>query len=761
MTDLPENGSRADEEPNTQRRFGEWLLVGGHLTPNQLEQVIARKRQTPDVPLGQVCVDLGFLSGEELEYLLTRFGRRLPIGEMLVHAGLITHAQLHAALMAQRREGGRVGEILVRLGVVTEPVLHGFLASQYNLPFISIREMTPDPELRRVVEKAHAARNRLVPVSLLGRRLTVAMSDPSLRGCAEDLQRTTGLDVIPILTSPSDLGMFFAALYGEPLEDVLLARWEEGEAVSVGDTARETQAAAEVPGATDAEEAVGATVEETTAAAEVDDAADREAAVGATVGEMNAATPATPRTGRPGPSATLDVDVALLPEEALDAAGEKDRVEVEDSPVVETLVQSMLSHALRIGARAVHLEADVAGPRLRYRVDGLLRESPLGGGQDELLRANYRSLLFHLKTLAHLDYTEDQRPQESGFRMVARRDGRSSTLDFRMATLPGRGGEGAVIRILDEARAPQSLERLGLSTDVQEAFRALIHRPGGIVLVTGPADSGKSATLHAALRAIQRPELKILTAEDPIGFALPGIVQTEVNASIDRTTACLLRAFLRLDADVIMVHELSDGAATELALRAAATGRLLLSALHVGNATDAVQRMLALNDDPNALASTLGGVMAQRLVRRNCPDCLESYQPDRDLLLRWFRTPPPGVRWMRGRSCASCAGTGYAGRIPVTELWIPSAREAALIHRRASSEEIRNEARQRMSTLAEDALAKAIEGLTTIEEASRVVPYADVEQIRATGMRRGTGVPGPRSADSGPDVSPPDLARAA
>jgi type II secretory ATPase GspE/PulE/Tfp pilus assembly ATPase PilB-like protein len=723
MTSMEGMRARRDLQPVGRKRLGEWLVEGGHLTQGQLEQSLAQQKLNPQVTLGQVCVDLGYLSREQLDYLLTRFGKRLPIGEMLVQAGHIDHAQLHQVLMTQRREGGRVGEILLRLGFITEDVLFGLMAAQYNLPFVPIGEATPQPALRQFVGKAYAAQNRLVPVSLLSRRLTVALSDPSLRGCAEELQRNTGLEIIPVMTSPSDLGTFFRALYGEALEDVLSARLKGGGAASGT---------------------------EATDHATVRSGVDDRTVDGGPI-----------HPGVADPVVAPSVDLEVLEEEKVDFAKSKYLVQVEDSPVVQTLVQTVISRALTMGASDIHLEADVAGPRLRFRVDGLLRDHPLGANQDDLFRANYRSVISRLKILAHMDITEKRRPQDASFRMVTRRAGRVSTVDFRLATLPGRFGEGMVIRILDELKAPRALESLGLSPEVQEAFRALIHRSMGIILITGPTGSGKSSTLYAALRTIHRPELKILTAEDPIEFTHPGIVQTEVNASIENTFARFLRAFLRQDPDVIMVGEIRDGETAEMAVRAAQTGHLLLSTLHTTNATAAVPRLLDLYDDPNGLASVLIGVMAQRLVRKVCAECREEYAPDPELVLQWFRTPPPDIRWTRGRGCAACDGSGFAGRIVVSELWIPSAYEVTLVNRRASVEEIRKEALRRMSNMAEDALLKAVEGLTTLEEAFRVVPFEDIEHIKANGVLRQTGVASLARVEPAAAARGMDLKRAA
>lgn len=673
------------QEP--QKTLGQWLVEGGHLTELQLEQALAEKQRRPEVPLGQLCVDLGMISARDLDYLLTRYGKRLALGEMLVREKRITEEQLRQVLRVQRQQGGRLGEILLRLGYVSVDQLYEMLARQYNLPFLSIRSMPADPKLKTVVNSTYSARNRLVPINLLGNRLTIAISDPTVRGCAEDLQRATGLELIPVLTSPADIESYYKILYGQALQDVLVSRQEEH--------------------GLSADSAGGLHVV----------SADRTA-------------------DAPTVAALPSVDLEVVEEEEIDFSKSRYLVQVEDSPVVQTVVQTIISRALTLNASDVHLEADVAGPRLRFRVDGLLAEYTLGASMDQVYRSNFRSVISRLKILGHMDITEKRRPQDASFRMLTRRVEKLATVDFRLSTLPGRFGEGMVIRVLDEHKAPRSLESLGLSREIHDVLSVLICRPMGILLITGPTGSGKSSTLYAALRTLYRPELKILTAEDPIEFTHPGIVQTEVNAVLENTFGRLLRAFLRQDPDVIMVGEIRDGETAEMALRAAHTGHLLLSTLHTINSTSSIQRLLDLYSDPNALATALIGVMSQRLVRAVCPECAEDHEPDTALLEQWFTRPPQDVRWRRGRGCVFCNETGYSGRFAVAELWVPSAYEINLINRRATSEDLRREALQRTPCLGEDALLKAMRGLTTLEEALRVVPYQDIEYVKTTGAKR-------------------------
>jgi type II secretory ATPase GspE/PulE/Tfp pilus assembly ATPase PilB-like protein len=672
---------------NSKKRLGDWLVEGGHLTPEQLESVLQEKSARPDVPLGQICVDQGFISTADLDYLLTRYGKRLPLGTMLVREGRISEDQLRQVLQIQRQNGGRVGEILLRLGLVPVEDLYEVLARQYNLPYLSVKGMQPDPKLRSLINPTYAARNRLVPISLLGRRLTVAISDPTGRGCAQDLHRATGLEIAPVLSAPADIEIHYRGLYGQELQDVLVTRPEE-------------------------RDSTGGFPEEPVAGPDAD----------GNESLQNAAAPA-------------GVDLEVLEEEELDFSRSRYVVQVEDSPVVQTIVQTIISRALTLNASDIHLEAEVSGPRLRFRVDGMLGEYTLGAKLDQAYRINFRSVISRMKIMGHMDITEKRRPQDASFRMVTRRAGKLSTVDFRLSTLPSRFGEGMVVRVLDELKAPRSLENLGLTPEVQEAFRVLIHRPMGIILITGPTGSGKSSTLYGALRTIYRPELKILTAEDPIEFTHPGIVQAEVNPVLENTFARLLRAFLRQDPDVIMVGEIRDSETAEMALRAAHTGHLLLSTLHTNNSTGCVPRLLDLCGDPNSLASALIGVMSQRLARSICTKCAEPYQPEPSLIEQWFSEPPAWARWMKGRGCEACHDSGYAGRVALAELWIPSAYDITLINRRASSEEIRAEALKRMMSLGEDGLLKALQGITTLDEILRVCPYEDVAYVKEHGVR--------------------------
>ncbi len=693
------------------RPLGEILIENGYLTVDQLDEALAQQKQRPDIPLGQLCVSLGHLSQDRLRVILARYGKQIALGEMLCNAGSVSLHQIAGALQEQQRTGQRLGEILIRQGIISEVALYGMLTQQYGIPFVPIGEMNPAAGLKHLVTPVFAAQNRLVPISRLGDQLTVAISDPARVSIMEDLGTTTGLRVTPVLATPSDVATVYHRLYGAELGEQLAQR-SLGRQRGKHDTVADRASSAPRP----------------IAATPLSPAAARIAAA-STAGRLGGFTSSPDIPTSALQTWTEDSGVEVIEEELLETSYGNKYTTGEDSPLVQNVVQAMIRRALSLRASDIHLEATVNGPRVRLRVDGVLHEHHLGDLHTPFNNA-YRSVISRLKILSQLDITERRRPQDGSFRMLARSAKGLNSVDFRVSTLPGRFGEGMVLRILDQTRAPQSLEGLGLSPDVVRDLMAAIHRPTGILLITGPTGSGKSSTLYAALRTIYHPGLKILTAEDPIEYTHPGICQAEVNPILDNTFAKYLRAFLRQDPDVIMVGEIRDSETAEMAMRAAQTGHLLLSTLHTNSSTASVARLLDLEMDPNSIASTLIAIMAQRLVRKVCAECSETYEPEDYLLAEWFEEPPTAVAWKRGRGCGACSGAGYAGRVAVAELWTPSHQEIMMVNKRVSSDELRREALTHMKCLGEDALRKAIAGVTTLDEAFRIVPYEDVVHVR-------------------------------
>ena len=373
--------------------------------------------------------------------------------------------------------------------------------------------------------------------------------------------------------------------------------------------------------------------------------------------------------------------------------------------------------------------------RCRFRIDGVLEEMSLGELQT-VCNQNAREVVSRLKILGKLDISERRRPQDGSFRVRVDRQGEQTSVDLRISVVPGYYGESVVLRILDRKRAPASIEQLGFSKPAASKLRQLLRRPSGILLATGPTGSGKSTTLYASLMTLYRPQIRILTAEDPIEYIYEQFSQSEVNEQIGNTFASYLRAFLRHDPEVIMVGEIRDEETAEMAFRAAQTGHLLLSTLHTNTAVAAVTRLLDLKIDPNMLASSLIGVLGQRLVREVCRSCKAESQPSDELMREFFDTPPAGMTFYQGRGCHECNFTGFHGRMTVSELWVPNEEDLILINKGAPFEELRASSRRTTLSMADDALERLVAGRTTLEELIRMLPYS--EHLRIPAARAGT-----------------------
>jgi type IV pilus assembly protein PilB len=289
-----------------------------------------------------------------------------------------------------------------------------------------------------------------------------------------------------------------------------------------------------------------------------------------------------------------------------------------------------------------------------------------------------------------------------------------------VSVIPSQAGESVVIRILDRSRAAQSLADLDLSPEIAGRLEAVFQRTTGIFLVTGPTGSGKSTTLYSCLMRLNRPEVRILTAEDPVEYVYEGLSQSEVDASIGNTFAAYLRAFLRHDPEVIMVGEIRDEETAAMAFRAAQTGHLLLSTLHTNTAVAALPRLRDLHVDASLIASSLIGVLSQRLVRRVCSDCREPHVPPEAVVAALFGSPVAGLSFQRGAGCGACGYTGFQGRMLVAELWMPDDEDLLLIMRGAPFDEIRRSAERTTTSLACDARERLRRGDTTPEEMLRV-----------------------------------------
>jgi general secretion pathway protein E len=382
-----------------------------------------------------------------------------------------------------------------------------------------------------------------------------------------------------------------------------------------------------------------------------------------------------------------------------------------DAPVVRT-VNSLIARASEARASDIHIEPAEDCVRVRYRVDGALTDV------EQLPTHMKLPLVSRIKVMASLDIAERRLPQDGRMRVAVR----GQEIDLRVATSPTIHGESVVMRILDRSSLSLEFKTLGFEDDVLEKFLHVLKQPHGIVLVTGPTGSGKTTTLYASLAAINSPDRKILTIEDPIEYRLAGINQTQVKPQIGLTFAQALRSFLRQDPDVMMVGEIRDLETAEVAIQSALTGHTILSTLHTNSAAASVTRLLDMRVEPFLITSTLNAVLAQRLVRRLCPKCREAYQPAPGFLQGLLPgTDVSGVTQLyRPKGCDACSHSGFRGRLAVMELLIVDEEIAGLILARAEAREVQRSAvAHGMRTMLADGIAKSQAGLTTIEEVLR------------------------------------------
>jgi Type II secretory pathway, ATPase PulE/Tfp pilus assembly pathway, ATPase PilB len=385
----------------------------------------------------------------------------------------------------------------------------------------------------------------------------------------------------------------------------------------------------------------------------------------------------------------------------------------EDAPVVR-YVNSLLERAISSRASDIHLEPSELDLRVRLRIDGVLHEV------DSVPRGIQSALISRLKIMSGVDITERRVPQNGRITMEMG----SHSVDLRTATLPTVWGEKVVLRVLDTGGIELDLRKLGFSEANYNRFAASFRKPHGMVLVTGPTGSGKSTTLYATLAEIARPEVNVITVEDPVEYRIDGVNQVQVNFKAGLTFAAVLPAILRSDPDVVLIGEIRDRTTAQLAVEAALTGHLVLSTLHTNDAPSAMTRLVEMGIEPFLVGSSVDGVMAQRLARRLCDWCKEPYAPDPAELAatRWplHEWAAPEQLW-KAVGCRSCAQTGFRGRLAVTEVMPVSEEIERLTVAHASATEIRRVASaEGMLTLHSDGLLKAAAGLTTMDEIVRV-----------------------------------------
>ena len=406
-------------------------------------------------------------------------------------------------------------------------------------------------------------------------------------------------------------------------------------------------------------------------------------------------------------------DTAIDFTETVDDADGGDGDEQDSSAPIVRLVQLMIQEAVQLRASDIHIEPFEDRVRIRYRIDGVLHE------RDRLPKRQLGAIISRVKILADIDIAEKRREQDGRIKVSVG----EKELDLRVSIIPTNQGQSAVLRLLDKDNIKIGVRQLGFSEENYKKFTGLIRRPNGIILVTGPTGSGKTTTLYAALNSLNRPDRKIITAEDPVEYYLPGINQVEVKHKIGLDFSRIIRSMLRQAPNVILVGEMRDAETASMGIQASLTGHLVFSTLHTNDAPTAVTRMIDMGVPGYLVASSVVAILAQRLVRTICPKCRARHTPSETLLkdVNLTEEQLKGATFMRGKGCNSCQKSGFRGRIGIYEMLMINSRVREMIFANEPATEIRRYAMANgMKSLYQDGIDKVLAGFTTIEEVYRV-----------------------------------------
>jgi Type II secretory pathway, ATPase PulE/Tfp pilus assembly pathway, ATPase PilB len=399
-----------------------------------------------------------------------------------------------------------------------------------------------------------------------------------------------------------------------------------------------------------------------------------------------------------------DVEVEKIKEVNLESVSEE---MLEKAPVVK-LLNTIIHRAIREGVSDIHIQQEEDSMIVRYRLDGILYQAAT------LPKTLRTTLVSRIKVLSGMNIAESRAPQDGRFKVKSE----GSEYDLRVSTMPTVYGECVVMRVLDKSTASMKLEQLGFSENSLGIYQSLIEKPNGIILMTGPTGSGKTTTLYASLNKINSPDINILTVEDPVEYRLRYIRQTQINTKAGITFASAIRAILRQDPDVVMIGEMRDRETAEIAIQAAMTGHLVFSTLHTNDAPGAVSRLIDMGVEPFLIASSVIGVVAQRLIRANCKHCTENYVPNDKLLKSIGLQGQSNITFSKGKGCDYCRNSGYKGRVGLYEILVMENTIRDLIIKRETPHVIAKVAKetQNFKTLVDDGIDKVRNGLTSVEQ---------------------------------------------
>jgi type IV pilus assembly protein PilB len=599
----------------------------------------------------------------------------VKLGELLLKENMVTPMQLQDALNHQKSNGGKLGKAFVALGYVRDEDITSLLSRQYGVPSINLDHFEVDPAIIKIIPADTARKYQILPLSRSGATLTIAMADPTNVFAMDDIKFMTGYNVEPVVASETAIEEAIERYYGSTRS---LQLKDMGAVLSGGGGSQTTT---EAPGFS-LDEMASVGLSEVDIDSIADDGADVE-----TVKD-----------------AEDEIDLSSLARSS------------EAAPVVK-LSNVLLVDALKRGASDIHIEPYEKEFRVRFRIDGVLYNVMA-------LPMKLRDpLLSRIKIMAKLDIAEKRLPQDGRIKIKMKLDDRSRDLDFRVSSLPTLWGEKIVLRLLDKSKLMLDMTKLGFEAHSLERFKRAIAKPYGVVLVTGPTGSGKTNTLYSAIAALNKPDVNIMTAEDPVEFNLAGINQVQIKEQIGLNFAAALRSFLRQDPNIILVGEIRDYETAEIAIKASLTGHLVLSTLHTNDAPSTVSRLVNMGIEPFLVGTAVNLIQAQRLVRRVCSGCKQEVPdvPAQTLIDIGFAPEDVGTfKVWKGRGCGTCNGTGYKGRVGLYEVMEISEGIRDLIMVGATAVEIKRKALEEgMLTLRMSGLEKIKAGVTTLDEVLR------------------------------------------
>ncbi len=592
---------------------------------------------------------------------------RERVGIKLVDAKVISSDDLSQALDIQQGEGGRLGSILVRMGVLSESTLLEFLSQHYGVATVELSTCSIDGSLRGLVPYDVVRRHLVLPVRKTTSRLSLAMADPTNASLLDDLRFRTGLHIIPMVATESDLRTAISHLYGQGPDgsfsttesikndaEGAFKNWGNGDRISPN-------------------------------------------SMGKPVGPVCASA-----------NGLHDQERSIMLQDKAEMSCVKRHVKIDkDSSAVE-VVHGLVQQAIEMEASDIHIEPMETMIRVRFRLDGVL--CPIQNLPKDL----HQALLARVKILSDLDIAERRLPQDGRMKIEG-----FPHVDIRVAILPCLFGEKAVLRLLNQSGLALHLTNIGLNQPDLDRLTTALENPYGMILVTGPTGSGKTTTLYSALQFLNTPQMNIVTVEDPVEYQIQGINQMQIHEEIGLNFSAGLRAFLRQDPDVMMVGEIRDRETAQIAIQASLTGHRVLSTLHTMNAPGAITRLIDMSIEPFLVSSAVSLIVGQRLVRKICDHCRE-LEPVSQFQLRelGFDEHALGaVQAMKGRGCVSCHQTGFKGRMALFEtLPIFEGLHEKILARASTNDLITSAIGEGFRTLRQAGMAAVQGGLTTVGE---------------------------------------------